>query len=408
MLSPLRSRLNNDTAILPSPSAASAPPLQPTVLYFARLGDMVMLTALLNYLHRRFHRPVEVIGAGSWNSAVYQGNPDVSRVWSFGRHLPFPLTLHWPHVARALRDSHPGPIYICEHHHRQLPRIRRMLALSGVDPARCVFMTEVPGSLNHSVDRLVRLGQQTPPLLDRGDYPLPNSGNIEWAPRLRVHNNDRVELDAWLRNQGWAGRPIVMIQPGNHRSMSRRRERWQRLRTDDKAWPIEHWVSLLHKINARMPNALIMLRGSHEEVKMLQRVQAATRLHSVVVAGVGLRQLFALCEMSHSMISVDTGPAHAAAALGLPLVVMYGAESQQYWLPRSYSGSPVVGVGGPPESVRVDQIPVDRVFDAWCAVLARIEAGPRRTPTSAPAFGSDTPFPAAASAAATLRDGARA
>jgi ADP-heptose:LPS heptosyltransferase len=378
--------------------------LQPTVLYFARLGDMVMLTALLSYLHRRFHRPVQVIGAGSWNSAVYLGNPDVSQVWSFGRHFPFPLTLHWPRVARALRDSHPGPIYVCEHHWRQLPRIRRMLNSSGVDPGRCVFMTEVPGSLNHSVDRLVRLGQQTPPLLSSADYPLPNSGNIEWAPRLRVNNNDRIELDAWLRSHGWAGRPIVMIQPGNHRSMSRRRERWRRLRTDDKAWPIERWVSLLHKIHARMPNALIMLRGSHEEVKMLERVQAATGLASVVVAGVGLQRLFALCEISHSMISVDTGPAHAAAALGLPLVVLYGAESQQYWLPRSHSGSPVIGVGGPPESVRVDQIPVDRVFDAWCAVVAGIEAGPRRTPTTSPAFGA---FPNSASAA-TLRDEARA
>jgi len=377
------------------------------VLYFARLGDMVMLTALLSYLHRRFHRPVQVIGAGSWNSAVYQGNPDVGQIWSFGRHFPFPLTLHWPRVARALRDSHPGPIYICEHHYRQLPRIRRMLAFSGVDPARCVYMTEVPGSLNHSVDRLVRLGQQTPPLLDPRDYPLPAGDNIEWAPRLRVLNNDRVELDAWLRSKGWAGRPIVMIQPGNHRSMSRRRERWQRLRTDDKAWPIERWVSLLHKVHGRMPNALLMLRGSHEEVKMLQRLQAAARLDCVVVAGVGLQRLFALCELSHSMISVDTGPAHAAAALGLPLVVMYGAESQKYWLPRSHSGSPIVGVGGPPTSVRVDQIPVDAVFDAWCAVLAGIEAGPRRALTSAPAFGSEASFSAAASAA-TLRDGARA
>ena len=403
MLSPLRCRLNNDIATIPGPAASAPPPLQSTVLYFARLGDMVMLTALLGYLHRRFHRPVQVIGAGSWNSAVYLGNPDVSQVWSFGRHFPFPLTPHWPRVARALRDSHPGPIYVCEHHWRQLPRIRRMLSFSGVDPGRCVFMTEAPGSLNHSVDRLVRLGQQTPPLLDPDDYPLPG-GNIEWAPRLRVHHNDRVELDAWLRSEGWAGRPIVMIQPGNHRSMSRRRERWQRLRTDDKAWPIERWVSLLHKVHARLPNALLMLRGSHEEVKMLQRVQAATGLDSVVVAGVGLTRLFALCEMSHSMISVDTGPAHAAAALGLPLVVMYGAESQQYWLPRSHSGSPVVGVGGPPESVRVDEIPVERVFNAWCTVLARIEAGPRRAPASSPAFGA---FPAGGSAA-TLRDEARA
>ena len=42
---------------------------------------------------------------------------------------------------------------------------------------------------------------------------------------------------------------------------------------------------------------------------------------------------------------------------------------QRFWLPRSGSGSPVIGVGGPPESMRVDQIPVEPVFDAWCAVV---------------------------------------
>jgi ADP-heptose:LPS heptosyltransferase len=375
------------------------------VLYFGRLGDMVMLTALLSFLHRRYHKPCQVIGAGSWNSAVYQENPDVARVWSFGRHFPFPLTPQWPAVARALRDSHPGPIYICEHHYRQLPRIRRMLTLSGIDPARCVFITETPGSLNHSVDRLVRLGQQTPPALDPAHYPLPNT-HVAWAPRLRVQNTDRVELDAWLRSRGWTGGPIVMVQPGNHRSMSRRRGRWQRLSADDKAWPTERWVALLHKIKMRMPNALILLRGSHEEVQMLQGVQAAAGLDFVVVAGVGLRQLFALCEISHSMISVDTGPAHAAAALGLPLVVMYGAESQRYWLPRSHCDSPVIGVGGPPTSVRADQVPVEAVFDAWCAVLARLETTPRRQPTAAPAFQPGTAFQGGS--AATLRDGVRA
>ena len=155
---PPRCRLNT----APAPTALPAQPLQPTVLYFARLGDMVMLTALLNFLHRRYHRPCQVIGAGSWTSAVFEGNPDVARVWSFGRHFPFPLTRHWPEVSRALRDSHPGPIYICEHHYRQLPRIRRMLAFSRIDPARCVFMTEKPGTVHHSVDRLIHLGKQTP------------------------------------------------------------------------------------------------------------------------------------------------------------------------------------------------------------------------------------------------------
>jgi len=69
------------------------------------------------------------------------------------------------------------------------------------------------------------------------------------------------------------------------------------------------------------------------------------------------------------MISVDAGPAHAAAALGLPVTVMYGAGPQRFWLPRSGSGSPVIGVGGPPESMRVDQLSVEAVFNAWCALL---------------------------------------
>jgi heptosyltransferase-2/heptosyltransferase-3 len=363
-------------ATITIPPASSAHHLQPTVLYFARLGDMVMVTALLSFLHRRYHQPCHVIGTGSWTASVFEGNPDVSRVWSFGRHFPFPLSRDWPAVARALRESHPGPIYICEHHYRQLPRIRRMLAFSRVDPARCVFVTEIPGTIHHSVDRLINLGRQTPAALDAADYPAPEMPT-GWAPRLRVLDADRTELDTWLRGKGWAGRPIIMVQPGNHRSMSRKRKRWRRLNTDDKAWPLENWVTLLHKVHARMPHSLLMLRGSTEEVEMLEPVRVAAKLDSVVVAEVGLRRLFALCEMAHSMISVDTGPAHAAAALGLPLVVMHGAGAQRFWLPRSASGSPVVGVGGPPESVRVDQISVDTVFNAWCSLLTQREATTR-------------------------------
>ena len=378
--------MNNDIA---TPSTATdpvtAPPLQSTVLYFARLGDMVMLTALLEFLHRRFHQPCQVIGAGPWNAEMYLENPDVSQIWWFGRHFPFPLTFAWPRVARALRASHPGPIYICEHHYRQLPRIKRILSFAGVDPARCVFINEIPGTVHHSVDRLIRLGERTPPLLQAGDYPPPVQ-DTPWAPRLRVLNADRVDLESWLRGRNWTGRPIILVQPGNHRSMSRKRNRWRRLNTDNKYWPTDRWVALMHKVHARMPNALIMLRGTDEEVKMLQEIQAAAALDCVVVTSVYLRRLFALCEYAHSMISVDTGPAHAAAALGLPSVVMFGAEEQRFWLPRSPVGSPVIGVGGPPESIRADQISVDTVFAAWCRLLERMETSPRRAPAESAPF----------------------
>jgi ADP-heptose:LPS heptosyltransferase len=338
-------------------------PLRPTVFFFCRLGDMVMLTLLLNLLHKRYGLPCQVIGTGSWSSAIYQGNPDVAAVWSFHRHLPFLFDRPWSDVRRALRDSAPGPIYICERHYRQLPRIRRMLRLSGVDPRRCVYLTAdiTAGPL---IDRLVRLGEETPPALRAADHPPPPAAMVD-GPRLHVLAAERATRDAWLRTEGWYGRELIILQPGNHRTMGPRRARWRRLNTDDKWWPLERWAELLQRMHACRSDALLVLRGSHEEVPMLEEIRAAAGVANVVVVGNGLREFFALCESAHSMISVDSGPAHAAAALSVPLVVLYGAESPRYWLPRSPCGSAVVGVGGPPASTRADQVSVDAIFAAW-------------------------------------------
>ncbi len=86
-----------------------------------------------------------------------------------------------------------------------------MLSFSGVDPARCVFINEEPGSLHHSVDRLIHLGEANSRGAEgRRTIPLPTQA-AAWAPRMRVLSADRVELDNWLRSQGRAGRPIIMV-----------------------------------------------------------------------------------------------------------------------------------------------------------------------------------------------------
>jgi heptosyltransferase-2/heptosyltransferase-3 len=64
------------------------------------------------------------------------------------------------------------------------------------------------------------------------------------------------------------------------------------------------------------------------------------------------------------MLSVDTGPAHVAAAMGCPLVLLYGAQPRALWLPRSPAGSAVVALGGPPQYARVADIAPDAVIAA--------------------------------------------
>ena len=363
------SELSFDSSLAP-PVAA----LTPTVFFFCRLGDMVMVTRMLNLLHQRYGRPCQVIGTGSWTPTTYAGNPDVAGVWAFHRHLPFLLDTAWRPVRRALRESAPGPIYVCERHYRQLPRIRRMLRLAGADPRRCVFLSERPvkgpvRETDHLVDRLLALGARTPASLRAEDYPLPEVTALD-GPRLYVLESERAERDAWLRSQGICGRELILIQPGNHRTMGPRRARSRRLNTDDKWWPIERWAELLRRMHRERPEAVLLLRGSQEEIPLLHEIQAAAGLTSVATVGTTLRQLYALCDAASSMVSVDSGPGHAAAALSVPLVVLYGAESPLYWLPRSPAGSPVVGVGGPPASRRADQVSVDTVFDAWRSVAA--------------------------------------
>ena len=269
-------------------------PLTPTVFFFARLGDMVMVTRMLNLLHRRYGRPCQVIGTGSWTPGTYDGHPDVAGVWAFHRHLPVPLDAAWRPVRRALRASAPGPIYVCEKHYRQLPRIYRMLRFSGVDPRRCVFLTERPirrpvQPTDHLVDRMAALGLRTPANLRAEDYPAPAPTTIE-GPRLYVLESERAERDAWLRSQGLWGRELILIQPGNHRTMGPRRARWRRLNTDDKWWPLERWAELLQRIRRARPDAGLLLRGSQEEVPLLHEIQAATTLTSVVTVGTTLRQ----------------------------------------------------------------------------------------------------------------------
>ncbi|TLY95230.1 MAG: glycosyltransferase family 9 protein [Gammaproteobacteria bacterium] len=380
-----------------------APPVQPIVIWFGRVGDLILLSALLEILHRRFGSPCHVIGAGAWLGEIYAAHADVARVSCLHRYTAWAFDPTWWRTRRALRASRAGPVYVCETDLRKLARIRRLLRFSGIEAARCVFLaqtdldtaqpptskvapthrvdaqTDLDTALPHTskiapthwVDRLVSFGRLTPAAFNAADYPWPAPAP-RCAPLLTVSDAARAECAAWLERQGWRDRTLILVQPGNRRTMRGRRLRV--LPADDKAWPLERWAGLLHRIHARLPQALIVLCGAPRESRLLEWIAAAAQLPAVAAAELRLPRLLALCARSHSMISVDTGPAHAAAALGLPLVVLFGAHSQQQWLPRSPCGSPVLGVGGPPQSTRLDQISVETVFAAWCALDAQDNA----------------------------------
>jgi len=138
--------------------------MRPLVIRFGRLGDMILLAPLLEHLHHRHGEPCILLGPGPWSGELYSGHPDVGRVLQVNaRHRPLPLSPQRWRMVQVLRRTRGAPVYVCETEPRALSKIRRMLALAGVDRACCVFITDFPDFLDeHWIDRLLRFAAQVP------------------------------------------------------------------------------------------------------------------------------------------------------------------------------------------------------------------------------------------------------
>lgn len=339
--------------------------MHPVVIRFGRLGDMLLLAPLLDHLHRGYRDACVLLGTGPFSAPLYDAHPDVARVLQVNaRHRPLAFSPERWRMLQVLRASRNAAIHVCETEPRALAKIRRMLMLAGVSRDRCIFLTDVPAVAGeHWIERLLRgCGQPPGGCLD--GWKTPASLDAPAAPRLILREADRRDRDAWLRARGWRGEALWLVQPLNKRSM-----RWNGPRDaedDDKAWPAQHWIATLRTLHDDHPEARIVLCGAPHEAALLDAIARDARVPGVDVAAreLPLRRLMALADLADGMLSVDTGPAHVAAAMGCPLVVLFGAQSPAVWCPRSPTGSAVIALGGPPRHSRVSTIDPAEVIAA--------------------------------------------
>ena len=347
------------------PRAAS-----PLVVRFGRIGDMVLLQPLLRHLHRRFGAPCTLLARDEWSTSLYAGHSDVARVLNVrDSHRPLALSPRQWAALIGLRRLRDAPVYVCEPEPRALAKARRMLALAGIRPENCVYLTDMPVIADeHWIERLLRFAERTPEAWRHLE--VHTAERAEATPTLELCDEDRSDCADWLREKGWNTAPLVLLQPANKRTI-----RWNGVRgsTDDKWWPTESWAALARGIRETLPYSCVLLCGSPREAALLRAIrdEAAIAGVHVVADALPLRRLMALQEIAYSMISVDTGPAHMAAALGCPLVVMYGKVSPQQWLARGTNAAGVIAIGGPERGGRVEAIGVEEVLTAWARLVPR-------------------------------------
>lgn len=334
------------------------------IVRFGALGDMVLLTPMIQRLHRRFGVPVDLVSSGSWTRPLLEGQPGVGEIMLVGsRRRPYLLSPDQQRLVRWLRARGPTPTWFAHPHDVGRDLLRRGHV---PDDFVCDFTQVIPGE--HDADRWARFADDTPRALGQScpppPLPRPSHAFLQVTPAMRA------DLQPWLHRHGLSGQSLIAIQAGNKRTM----RSWNRRRvTNKKYWPEERWAEVIRAIRADCPRSAIVLLGVPQESDLnedIMRAAGVTNIHNVA-NDLPIPILVALLERTDSMISVDTGPAHVAAAAGCPVVTLFADADPTRYRPGGRDSSSVVlqgHIGGQPDILGID---ASRVIAAWREIPKR-------------------------------------
>ena len=310
---------------------------RPLVVRCGAFGDMVLLTALIRVLHAEFAHPVDLLTSGPWSRPLLAGQPGVGRIYTVrSRKTPYWLSLDQHRAVRELRARGFGPTWFCDGNDAARPLLFR----AGIPDAWIVAARDhdlMPGE--HATQQWRRLAQIMPAALD-GPPQSADLSAIAPGCCLQVSDSQRRDLAAWLTSRGIGDAPLIAIQIGNKRTM---RRGLRRLAVNSKYWPNRRWAEVLRHLRRAHPQHVIVLLGTGPEFE-LNRELAALAQVTMLFNGADdlpIPRLLALLERADGLITVDSGPAHAAAAVGCPQVVLFGKALPSLYRPWGVAGPDV-------------------------------------------------------------------
>jgi heptosyltransferase-2/heptosyltransferase-3 len=362
--------------------------LRPLIIRFGALGDMVILLSLVRALHLRFGAPVDIVSSGAWNRPLLEGQPGIGVLHLIrSRKTPYWLSFDQWQLVSALRARRSSPIWNCDGDQRT----RSLLAHAGIPGSHVIDAGRVARLPNeHEVDRWLRLSAMTPAAFESRCAPAQIDSCLR-VPPLVIGDEERRDVDVWLKAQRLHDKPLVLIQAGNKRTT-----KWWRPRDRDsntKYWPESRWASVIDAIATVEKRAEFLLCGVEGELALNRSILRDVRTRRVrnLAGELPLTRLLPLQERALGMISVDTGPAHSAGALGCPLVVLFGTAEPSMYLPRGKSGAVTCVRAFEQGRASMRMITVDEVVRAWNTLFhrplrddARLVAAP---PFTVPALG---------------------
>lgn len=291
---------------------------------FRYLGDMVLLSSVFRNL--RIHFPTAHVAAlaDASYADVLRYVPDIDDVIAFPRAETRrgSLARRFAASARLLRDLGPRR------------RFDMVVDLADGSTSRLlVRLLSAPVRVGYAA----RKGQRRRPpytllapprsegshQLDHYLDPLRALGlSVEdRQPVLRPRPADERSVAALLDKHGLKPHEFIAVHPG--------------ARIASKCWPPASYARLVDALARETGRAIVLLGGPGERA-LADAVIAASGTEPVDLTGkLSFGELAALLRSCRLLIGNDTGPTHIAAAVGAPIVALFGLEEPARWGPVS-------------------------------------------------------------------------
>ena len=283
------------------------------------LGDVLLATPTLHALKTAYPTARLSVLVNRGTDAVLRANPDVDEIIPLDRGSILQQTRFLWEIRRRRFDT---VVDLTDGDRAAfLTRISGARVRIGFNAeerwtGRCYTSVVRPDAGGHRIERdlsaLVPLG----------------AASRDRVPRLWLTPEDETKVEQLAEQLGLArDRSWVVIQPG--------------ARYWFKAWPPERFAELADRLNDLF-GCQILVGGSPEEEPLTRSVVERAKSPLLALAGRSdVRTLAALLKRSALFVGNDTGAMHIAAAVGTPVVGLFGPSNPAEWGPR----------GGPAEVI---------------------------------------------------------
>jgi heptosyltransferase-2 len=237
------------------------------------------------------------------------------------RALLWPRT--WPQLVRALsatRSAHADVVVVLHHLVTRWGALKfALLALVsgakkrvGLDNGHGWFLTDAVRDEGFGLRHEVEYGLEVAALLDARGEP-----RLEMA----VGAADRDAACRLLAQHGLGRRPFLAMHPGTG---------WY---GPGRRWPAERFARAAQLIMERHPMDCAILGTAQDEEEAREVARLLGGRAALLVGKTSLGQLGAVLERAELLLANDGGVGHVAAAVGVPVVSVFGPSNDLAWRP---------------------------------------------------------------------------